>query len=527
VKHAGRWQTLLEGRSTRWSTPERAACCLAVALLVVSLPFFVHPWYDRTNDGSLYIITGRAIAAGEGYTYLGAPFLVRPPGFATLVALFGGGKTGTDFAGLNWFVSLCGGLGVALLHLQLRRHLGWLPALGTSAAVWLNPGYQRLCNQVMSDVPGLALFLACLLLERWASRAPSWRRELLLGFSIGLSCYVRSIAILLVPAIVAARLLAHALGRGERPGWPTFLARRVALVVAVAWITLLPWNVTQVRRAPPPPVDQTLNYSLSTAMWHRDSGDPSSPRYSAGEILRRIPERLSLAARVAGSRMQEEAGSSGQLVAGSLMGLCLLVVLGRRRAADEIFACAVLAVTGLYFVFTDRLALPLFVFALAATVEVVRDVAAKLAGPRAATAAVAVGLTLLIAIDFAPRRDWQRIAASHRAFVEMAAAVEEAIEPEARLAAAQGFHYGVYLRRPVYNLMHAVRRAGRPEAAEQVIDKYGIDTVVLSPLVPADMPLVPYFEERYGPGRPAGPALVWRVRPPTLAGGGADDKASG
>jgi hypothetical protein len=42
----------------------------------------VHPWYDATNDGSMYIATARALLAGEGYSYLGSPFLIRPPGFS-------------------------------------------------------------------------------------------------------------------------------------------------------------------------------------------------------------------------------------------------------------------------------------------------------------------------------------------------------------------------------------------------------------------------------------------------------------
>jgi hypothetical protein len=51
------------------------------------------------------------------------------------------------------------------------------------------------------------------------------------------------------------------------------------------------------------------------------------------------------------------------------------------------------------------------------------------------------------------------------------------------------------------------------DAVEGIIDKYELNTVVLSPLVPPDRMLVAYFMDRYGPGTPAGPALVWRVRP--------------
>jgi hypothetical protein len=167
----------------------------------------------------------------------------------------------------------------------------------------------------------------------------------------------------------------------------------------------------------------------------------------------------------------------------------------------------------IYFVFTDRLILPFFVFALAATVEVLRDLAGRFGGPRAATWVPAGALLLLIAIDMKPHKDWRTIAERHREFASVAASVESILAPDARLAAGQGFHYGVYLDRPVVSLVHAVRRAHRRDAAEQIIDRYGVNTVVLSPLIEPDRRLAPYFIRRYGPGEPAGEARVWRVRP--------------
>ena len=37
-------------------------------------------------------------------------------------------------------------------------------AFFVALAVWLNPGFQKLCLQVLSDVPGAALILICLVL---------------------------------------------------------------------------------------------------------------------------------------------------------------------------------------------------------------------------------------------------------------------------------------------------------------------------------------------------------------------------
>ena len=46
---------------------QRVALAVFVACLFASLFWFVHPWYDMTIDGSVYIVTARSLAAGEGY----------------------------------------------------------------------------------------------------------------------------------------------------------------------------------------------------------------------------------------------------------------------------------------------------------------------------------------------------------------------------------------------------------------------------------------------------------------------------
>src|SRR5262245_12327656 len=82
----------------------RTAAWIGLALaLALSLTWSVHPWYDPTNDGSMYIATARSLAAGEGYSYLGEPFRIRPPGFPVLIAPLLAWR-GTDFHALNLYV---------------------------------------------------------------------------------------------------------------------------------------------------------------------------------------------------------------------------------------------------------------------------------------------------------------------------------------------------------------------------------------------------------------------------------------
>jgi len=197
---------------------ERIALAVLVVGVFTSLFYLVHGWYDPTNDGSMYIVTARSIAAGEGYSMLGIPFQIRPPGFAYLIAPLIAAR-GTDFYALNLSVSVFGAVGVLLLYFCVRPRLGWPLAWLLAVAVWTNPGYQELCNQPMSDVPGTTLLLGCFLLARWSGRKGTIWADLILGLAIGLSAYVRSVDILLVPAVLVARVCAQLFARSERDPW--------------------------------------------------------------------------------------------------------------------------------------------------------------------------------------------------------------------------------------------------------------------------------------------------------------------
>lgn len=491
-----------------WSKGDRLALAALVAASLASLPWLVHPWYDASNDASMYLVTARSLATGEGYTYLGEPFRVRPPGFSALVAPVLAAR-GADFAALNLYVSLWGVAAVALLFVHLRVRLGALLAAGVAAALWLNPTFRTLCNQPMSDVPALALLLAGLALERHGARAPSWRRDLILGAAIGLAAYVRTILVLLAPAVVAARALERGI-RGEGEPWGRLLAR-LSLVLLATAVVMLPWTLHG-GPAPGAPVDQTALDAYGTAWLHADPGDPWSRRLSADEILERVPRRGRAVAASLASRLQR--GSDAPVSPFALPILaCWLWVLLKRRAPAELFVGGGLLVLSTYFAFVHRLVLPVFALVLGCVAEALRDAIARFAPPRAATGAVAAGLLVLVVADLPPRRHWDRIEARHRRFTAGAAAIAEAVGPEARLASGFGWHLNVYLGRPVYTLAYAVGRAGHMAAAETVIDRYGIDTVVLSNTARPDRALLAWFAARYPAAGEAGDWSIFRVRP--------------
>src|SRR6185436_4219331 len=112
------------------------------AVLFGSLAVLVHPWYDPTSDGSIYIQTARALLDGDGYTLLGIPFIARPPGFAVLIAPILHFR-GADFFALNLLTSACGAAAMLMFFLLRRRALGAAVAALLVLTLWLEPEVQQ------------------------------------------------------------------------------------------------------------------------------------------------------------------------------------------------------------------------------------------------------------------------------------------------------------------------------------------------------------------------------------------------
>lgn len=481
----------------------------------------MHPWYDPIRDATIYLSTAQAMAAGDGYSYLGIPYLARPPGFSVLL-MAPLRAFGLDFYALNLFVSLFGATGVALLYIHQRARLGPALAALVSASVWLMPAYQELCNRIMSDVPGLALLLACLLLERWVARSPTRGRYFGLGVAIGLSALVRSMNILLVPSIIAARLIHWRYPGDAAKGSFGCLARHAAILVLGAVCVGAPWAVRNQMVDPASPADQVSVYDYSTGMWHQDLGDPNSALVSAAEVFERIPARMVQLAHVLGSGLDVKASGNrppdhpvaiAHIVGTAALLLGLLYVVVKRRDSAEIFALAALGMICLYFAFQNRLALPVYVICLGATVELCRDGLRRVASPRVATGVVGLGVLVLLLANLDPGSRWDKIRDRHRTLVSDSAAIKSQIDSDSCLASSAGFHHALYLGRPIYSLQMAVRRAGKIQAVEDVIDKYGVNTLVLFEDKKMEREILSYARNRYAPGEAVGTGYLFRVRP--------------
>jgi hypothetical protein len=499
-------------RSRAWSRGDVVAVTALTGVILLALSRWSHPWFDPMNDAATYILVARSLASGEGYRLLGETFTLRPPLFASLLALVMG-QAGTDFAAMNRLIGGCAVACTLLLFVFIRPRLGALLSLLTAIALWFTPGFQRLRGQVMSDVPATAMMLLCLVVERWSARSPSVRREIVLGLTLASASQMRTLLVLLLPAILAARAAQQLWLAPRERQWRSFLRHRCAVLALTSGLALLPWSLYAASHTPPAPADQTRTYSYSAGMWHVDAGDPSSPYIGTRELARRLGRQSRAIAAALGNGLQDREWRLREVLVGIGLIACLGVSWLRRREPAETFALGSLALLCVYVGFRARLVLPVFAIALPAAVELLRDSSLALWRARAATWVAPAAVALLIALEFEPRRSWDQIAAHHREISDRAAALEAQLPEGARPASAIGTTYAVLLGQPVWSLEFAVHRSGIAEGAEAMIEKYRIDTVVLSPDVALEARLIPYFRQRYGEPERAGSAMIFRVRP--------------
>jgi 4-amino-4-deoxy-L-arabinose transferase-like glycosyltransferase len=465
---------------------------------------------NETNDASIYVATARALLAGERYSYLGEPFVVRPPGFPVLLAgtfaVFG-----EHWRSVHLVIGLAGVAACVLLYVLCVPRLGVSIAFLLAVGLFAHPELRALSNQVMSDVPGLALLLGCLVLERRASQRPSWRRDVVLGVAIGLATWVRTANVLLLPAILLARAFARE--APVRP-WSAFLRGRVVVLTLACAACVAPWSIRCALRHPEPPVDQTAFYSYATGMWRTRPYDPDSARHATGEILRRIP------ARVEQIVTSEYLGGRGraprwiQIAVGALLLATAAWMLAERRRASELWLFLYLALLCVYFAsaFRPRLLLPAYALLAPAVLETVLNfppIREWTRYGRLLVSAVAGGWllssALLLGRDDERRAD---IEARHVQYEAAAATLRPALGDE-RVASAIGWHWSVYLRRPVWSLALAARRDDGPGLAA-VLARRDIRTVVLADFLPEDQALVPWFERAWGPAERVGNVSVFR-----------------
>ena len=517
--------------STRWLP------LALLAVMLVSLVWLVRGDYEadiETNDASMYLLSSQAILRGEGYAYLGQPFTIRPPGMSVLFAPILATR-GRDFGALNLLVSLFGVAGALILYYRALPVAGAWAAAGCALCLWFNPGYQHFCNQSMSDVPGIVFMLGSLLLERWARKRPSWKRDVCVGALIGLGTYVRTVIVLALAAIVLARILDHVRQHRRQPdsgwNWPRFARERLLALIVGTVLVAGPWSVRNALVANESPADQNFIASYGTGLARADPGDPNSDARPLSDVLATIPVRAKQVAQTVGARFEGRgAGGPTVWILAPLMLAAVIVVLVRRSEPAAFLFLLVLAVLLVYFGFRARLVLPLFVIGMVACAEVTVGWLAPRIGWSRASAAFGVAALALAAIDFQTGGYRTTIGPRQAQRIEQAAAQNAVLGPDARVAARIGWHHSLYLGRPVWSIRFALDRARRGAATEandgepsaggaveaqalrDLVAKYGLDAILVG-TEPGESALLPLYTTLYGPGQRAGAGWVFRTHP--------------
>ena len=459
--------------------PDAATARLDRTLLLVlllgtlaSLPLTVRGFWDARPDAARYLLAARSLADGQGYAVMGEPFRLRPPGFSALLAPIVAGR-GFDFPLLNALTSLTGVAAVVLFYVLLLPRTGAWVAFAVALVAWLNPQLQALCNQVMSDVPALALALLALVLARRAEERPwSLAREAVLLLTLAAGVYVRTANVLLVPAIVLDRACRHGFADARR---------RLVLPVAAFALLWLPWLLTPSFTSQ---YDSPDLHSYSTAFLRADPNDPDAPALGAERWQERIADNVSAYASLLATGMVSRRPSSVAPFVAVLALAALAFVLARRREAPEWFALATCVVIAGYYVAQARLLLPVYVLAIAALAELLQWCVARVASLRTATAWITA---LLLVVALAQRTGDPRpnARAEHDSLVAATDLVRSGTPPDVAIAGDMGAVYALLLERPVYSLRPLSRRGQDAELA-RLLDERRIGVIVAEHPGPLD-----------------------------------------
>lgn len=336
-----------------------AALLLALGVFaVLTVTVFVEDVWRHVTDAAIYILCAESLLAGEGYSYLGLPFIVRPPGLSVLLMPL---VAPYDFAAMNLLVQVSAALSFGAVLLVMQRLHGLL--IGTLATLLYATATLTVetFNSVLAEFPFMALFFTAmwLLMPDREGRPPGHLKALLGALLLGVSAYFRTVAVLALPGLVLLDLL-----RGGPTRW------RGALLAGLVALMLAPWALWTSRAAEdlPRPSAHLLMFNYTTAMFHEKATDPDSPWVTPEGWIQRVVTNagdmaLSLSHSLAGTRPLRGANqnetSTVPFYIGALAVLPMLYTWLRRRSLLDWYMACTVAVLLLYFTFADRLLLPI------------------------------------------------------------------------------------------------------------------------------------------------------------------------
>jgi 4-amino-4-deoxy-L-arabinose transferase-like glycosyltransferase len=369
-----------------------------LAYTIVGLVFWVDRQWHLEWDSATYLLTGKSLAAGEGYLYLGQPFFLRPPGFAWILSLLV--RDGAyDFLTLNRMVMLFAGATVAAIYVVLRGPYGRWTAISVALVSGTSPLFVADINWVMSDFPFAALFFSSVaLLDRAGERGERWWAWALGGVvALAASIYMRAAGILVLPAMLL-------LGIGRDRGVERW--RAVAPVVLVV-LLVLPWGLyaRNAARAVPQPSEQLLNFDYTTSVFHVDPGDPGSPLVSASGWIERVGNNGGNLARDVAATCLWFGGPLAKLLTAALLLSGFILAVRRRPTLLDGFAVVYGLVVLTYFTYDLRLLMPLvpmiYLYFFLAISAAARAIGRRVRSERPVGVAFASVFALLLVANFA------------------------------------------------------------------------------------------------------------------------------
>jgi 4-amino-4-deoxy-L-arabinose transferase-like glycosyltransferase len=338
------------------SGPRGISRVLLVVLLTAYSAAALTLWVDNAWrpgwDGGIYLLAARSIAEGQGYSYLGKPFFLRPPGLSWLLSHFV--KDGEfNFPMINIFIRACAAATVWAVFLVLRKRCGAWRAFGIALLLGTCPLFVSILNLVLSDFAFMMLLFPGLGLLDWAARGrrPNPAGMVAGGLLIAGSAYMRTAALVVVPGIALVYLL-------KLRGRQRLLAILPVIVILASIAPWLAWS-RRAKAEAERPADQLMLFDYETAVLRVDTGDPDSQFVTPSMWWDRIKGNLR-------SLMENVSiGILGTANKWAGYGLAAVVILGfllclsRGISLLEWFALSYTAVLLSYFTLTGRLLIPL------------------------------------------------------------------------------------------------------------------------------------------------------------------------
>jgi 4-amino-4-deoxy-L-arabinose transferase-like glycosyltransferase len=216
--------------SRHW--PVFVACGLTFALRA-TLIAIIHS--QPNSDSLFYLLSGRAIAAGQGYSFDGHPTAFFPVGWPAFIAFVIKATGSAGFTTILWAGAVLWTASTALVYVFALRLGGRAAAIVAVFLMAVYPDFLMYGLRALSEALFIPLLLAmCIALTPPAGTRLSTRRAALAGALLGAAILVRSTAAPVPLVLALAIVLAF---RDKRA------LRAAAIFTVIAYLVVAPWVV--------------------------------------------------------------------------------------------------------------------------------------------------------------------------------------------------------------------------------------------------------------------------------------------